>query len=111
MAINREGFIKTANGLEISKDPEARLQYSFQWNQWLESGDTLASVVYSHNARRNDPAPLTLHNSGIVNSTVTFAEFSGGVADRTYVVECKITTGSGLVDSRQFRINVEKRQA
>lgn len=111
MAINREGFIKTANGLEISKDPEARLQYSFQWNQWLESGDTLASVVYSHNARRNDPAPLTLHNSGIVSNTITFAEFSGGVADRTYVVECKITTGSGLVDSRQFRINVEKRPA
>jgi len=111
MAINREGFIKTANGLEISKDPEARLQYSFQWNQWLESGDTLASVAYSHNARRNDPAPLTLHNSGIVSDTITFAEFSGGVENRTYVVECKITTGSGLVDSRQFRINVEKRSA
>ena len=111
MAINREGFIKTANGLEISKDPEARLQYSFQWNQWLESGDTLASVVYSHNARRNDPAPLILHNSGIVSDTITFAEFSGGVENRTYVVECKITTGSGLVDSRQFRINVEKRSA
>ena len=57
MAINRSGFQATNTGLTIDKDPNAQLVYTLDWTTWLATGDTLASVVWSAAARRNDPTP------------------------------------------------------
>lgn len=46
MAINRTGFYQTNQGLEIDKDVQAQLIYTFDWSTWLEDGDTIATVEY-----------------------------------------------------------------
>ena len=112
MAINRGGFETLNTGLQISKDPEAQLVYTFNWSDWLPGSDTIASVNYTVAARRNDPTPLVIEASGLADSnTDTFVELSGGQADKTYICTAKITTVDGLIDRRAFRINVENRQA
>lgn len=110
MAINRGGFEVTNTGLQISKDTEAQLTYTFDWSSWLEGDDAIASAVYTVAARRNDPTPIAIESQG-VDGNNTYVELSGGQATKTYVVTCKVTTSDGLIDRRAFRVNVEDRQA
>lgn len=112
MAVNRTGFEQTSYGLSIDKDVEAQLIYTFDWSTWLEGGDTIASTEYSVAARRNDPTPVVIESEGVTDSdTDTYVELSGGQADKTYIVTCKVTTANGLVDRRNFRLNVVTRSA
>jgi hypothetical protein len=110
MAINRGGFEVTNTGLQITKDTEAQLTYTFDWSSWLEGDDAIATAEYTVAARRNDPTPIVIENEGIDGDN-TYVELSGGQADKTYVVTCKVTTSDGLIDRRAFRVNVEDRQA
>ena len=110
MAINRTGFEKTSTGLQVVKDVEAQLTYTFQWSDWLESGDGLDTVAYTVAARRNDPTPVTISSSGI-SGTKTYVELAGGQTDKTYIVTCKVTTTDGLIDRRNFRLKVLDRSA
>jgi len=112
MAVNRSGFEQTNQGLEIDKDVEARLTYTFDWSEWLEDSDTIDTVEYTAAARRNDPTPLTIESSGITDSnTDTYVELSGGQVDKTYIVTAKVTTADGLIDRRNFRVKVVNRSA
>ncbi len=112
MPVNRTGFEQTSYGLNIEKDVEAQLTYTFDWSSWLPNGDTIASVEYSVAARRNDPTPVTIESSGITDSsTDTYVELAGGQVDKTYIVTSKITTTDGLIDRRSFRLNVTARSA
>ena len=110
--MRRSGFEQTNQGLWIDKDVEAQLQYTLDWSEWLETGDTVASVVYDVAARRNDPTPLTTVSSGVNDTnTKTYIELSGGQVDKVYIVTAKVTTANGLVDRRNFRVNVVARSA
>ena len=112
MAVNRTGFYQTNQGLEIDKDVEAQLAYTFDWSTWLESGDSIASVAYTAAARRNDPTPIVIESSGITDSSSdTYVELSGGQADKTYIITCKVTTTDGIIDRRNFRIKCVNRSA
>lgn len=110
MAINRTGFEQTNTGLNIDKDAEAQLTYTFDWSTWLPTNDTIASVVYEVAARRNDPAAMTIVNSGKTD-TSTYVELAGGAEGKVYIVTAKVTTSDGLIDRRNFRINVVARSA
>jgi hypothetical protein len=110
MAVNRTGFYQTNYGTEIEKDVEAQLTYTFEWASWLDTGDTIASAVYSVGARRNDPTPVVIESEG-VSGTSTYVELSGGQINKTYIVTCKLTTTNGLIDRRDFKLNVTKRGA
>lgn len=110
--MRRTGFEQTNSALVIDKDVEAQLTYTFDWSEWLESNDTISAIEYTVAARRNDPTPLVIENSGIINdNTKTFVELSGGQVDKTYIVTCKITTTDGYIDRRNFRIEVKARSA
>jgi len=112
MAINRAGFLQTNSGLEIDKDVEAQLTYTFDWSTWLPTNDTISSVEYSVAARRNDPNPINIESTGITDSsTDTYVELSAGTIDKTYTVTCKVTTTDGLTDRRNFRVRCVNRSA
>ncbi|CAB4154451.1 hypothetical protein UFOVP645_3 [uncultured Caudovirales phage] len=103
------GFEKINQSLYIDKDPEAVLNYSFDWTDWL-AGDTLSTQTYSIQTRTNDPAPLARVTSGIVGNK-TYIRLSGGQNDKTYLVTVKITTTGGFTDRRNFRVRVINRSA
>jgi len=110
MAINRTGFEQTSTGLEITKDTEAQLIYTFDWGDYLATGDSLSTATYSVAARRNDPTPVVIESEGIQGDK-TYVELSGGQQDKVYIVTCKIVTGDGIIDRRNFRLKVLTRSA
>lgn len=104
------GFYQTIQGLTIAKDTEAQLVYTFDWVEWLPTGDALSTVNYSISARANDPDPLVKVAQGITG-TKTWIELSNGQEGKTYVVTAAITTTDGLIDRRNFRVKVAARSA
>ena len=110
MSINRTGFEQTNTGLTIDKDTQAELTYTFEWNEWLDSGDSIASVTHQVAARRNDPSAMTIVSSGFTG-TQTYIKLRGGAEGKVYIVTVKVITGNGLTDRRNFRINVVERSA
>jgi len=110
--MNRSGFTQTANGLEIDKAESAQLIYTFDWSDWLNEGDTIISAVYEVKARRNDPAPVVINSQGVgPDNLSTYVELSQGQSGKTYTVSALITTDNGLIDSRNFSLNVVDRSA
>lgn len=106
----RSGFEQTIQGLTIKKDTEAQLIYTFDWSEWLPTGDSLAASEYAITARANDPDPLEIESEGI-DGDKTYVELSNGQEGKVYTVTCKVTTTNGLIDRRNFRVKVEARSA
>lgn len=99
------GFQKDAAGDWIEKDPNAVLDYAVDWgaplNSWL-AGETIASVAWTV------PAGLT---QGAASNTNTVAQvrLSGGTVGQTYTVTCRITTSTGQIEDRSFRVVIRER--
>jgi hypothetical protein len=102
------GFELTGQGLVIKKDPGATITYGFDWSEWLVSPDTISSIVWSVQARLNDPMPITATTSGI-EGTISYVELSGGQINKVYKVTAEITTSSGIIDRRYFNCRVEEK--
>ena len=110
MATQRSGFTQTIQGLTIEKDTEAQLIYTFDWVNWLPTGDSISTAAYAITARANDPDPLIKVSQGKAG-TSSYVELSNGQEGKTYTVTCTITTGNGLTDRRNFRVKVLARSA
>ena len=91
---------------EIFKDPDAVLDYSFDWDDaadpWLEAAETISSHIVTVESG------LTLDSDIEADGKVT-AWLSGGTAGQTYSVACKITTSSGRTDERTINVKVVQR--
>lgn len=86
----------------FTKDPEAVLDYAFNWASWLASGETISTHTVTV------PSGLT-KDSDSESSGIVTAWISGGTAGTEYTVECKITTSAGRTDERSITINVRER--
>jgi hypothetical protein len=104
------GFESSLQGLQITKDTEAKLTYTLDWSQWLPTGDSLSAVVWTIGTRANDPDPLIKESFGI-QGTKTYIQLSNGQVNKSYTVTAKITTNDGLIDRRSFRIKIQDRTA
>lgn len=111
MTTTRTGYEQDNIGSWIRKDPSASLIYSMDWSEWLPEGDALTQVEYTLQVRANDPQPLIKGDNGVQSGTITFCELSGGQVGKIYTITANITTDSGLIDSRSFRVKVENRSA
>jgi hypothetical protein len=78
------------------KDPDAVLDYQWDWTDWLES-DTISTVVIT--------VPTGLTSSGNYKTTKKVTVWlSGGEVGHNYLVSCRITTVAGRVDERTIVI-------
>lgn len=87
---------------QFLKDPSSKLDYGFDWSLWLETGDTISTVVWTV------PAGLT-KESEENSSTVTKVWLSGGTLSTLYTVSGKITTSQGRIDERSFTVFIVNR--
>lgn len=85
------------------KDPDAILDYGWDWTDWLDEGDSIDTVVVTV------PAGLTLVGNASHADGIVTAWISGGVIDKSYVIGCKITTVANRVDERSIQLNVVNR--
>jgi hypothetical protein len=86
-------------GLWAEQDAGAALDYSLDWGDSLDGGDIIVDSAWEADAG------LVIDRRSFTDATTT-AWASGGLAGRSYAVRNRITTGTGRVDLRSFRIFV-----
>lgn len=85
-----------------AKDPADVLDYAIDWSAVLAElgGDSIASTTWSV------PAGLVGGAEGVAGDVRT-KFISGGTADTTYAVGCRITTTGGRTIERTVRLDVK----
>ena len=87
---------------QFLKDPQAKLDWGFDWSDWLASGETIVSYVIT--ADTGITVEDDAESAGIVTVWL-----SGGTAGLSYKCACKITTSAGRTDERSIWIQVNDR--
>lgn len=87
---------------DILKDPDATLDYTWDWYKWLPNGDLIITSEFIV-----DPGiTVVLQTNTGTNCTVWL---SGGVSGLPYQVTNRITTVQGRTDDRTVTIRVQQR--
>lgn len=94
--------------MRFRKDPDAVLDYVFDWTVWLGGTDAIASYEITVQEIDGDDAPLTLDSHSDDGQSVT-VWLSGGTVDAYYTVACRIVTDDGRTDERTFTVHVKER--
>jgi len=84
------------------KDPDAVLDYTFDWSNWLTGGETIATSQWVV------PSGIT-KDSEANDTTTTTIWLSSGVAGSDYEITNRITTSGGRTDDRTFKVRVRSR--
>jgi hypothetical protein len=87
---------------KFTKDPNAVLDYGFDWTLWLQTGETISSSTWTV------PTGLT-KDTDTKTTTATVVWLSGGTAGTNYDVTCRIVTSGGRTDDRTMTIKVSER--
>ena len=86
----------------FTKDPQAVLDYVFDWTEWLATSETISTSTWTVTPG------LTLDTSSNTIVTAT-AWISGGTPGIPYSVTNKIVTNQGRTDERSITIRVTDR--
>jgi hypothetical protein len=91
--------------LRFFKDPDAILDFLFDWSDWLNTGESIASHTITISG-----TGLTLDSSS-ENSGIVTAWLSGGTSGIVYSVTCNIVTDNATprTDERTMKIRIQER--
>lgn len=85
------------------KDPQAVLDWAFDWTNWLATGETITGTPTI-----TVESGLTKDSQSNTTTKVT-VWLSGGTLATTYKVACRITTNQGRTDERTIGIRITDR--
>lgn len=89
----------------FTKDPDAVLDYTIDWSDWLATGDTISTSSWSVESGSG----LTNDSDEKTTTTTTIWLSGGTVADDYYDVINTIVTDDGRTDERTLKIRVQER--
>lgn len=97
----------------VLMDPDAKLDFSFDWSDFLDEGgspsDTISSAVWTVEPT-NDGSPSEPVTSGSSISGVTTTTFVNGVQHGVvYRLICRATTGQGRISEQAITIRGHQR--
>ena len=84
------------------KDPDAVLDYAFDWSTWLATGETISSHVVTADTG------ITKDSDSEADGIVT-VWLSAGTAGTAYNVACKIVTSDARTDERSIIVLIQER--
>jgi hypothetical protein len=93
---------------KIDKDPNADLNYSIDWTQWLTGSETIASSTWAVDPKSG----MTMHDAGLdVSNKIATVWLRGGAVGLSYPVTNSITTNSvpPRKDDRSIYVSVIQR--
>jgi len=90
------------------KDPDAILDFHFDWTTWLVNGDIIVTsqIIASAGITVGDGVIAPLPSNTTTNTTFWLA---GGTAGKPYTVTNRITTSQGRTDDRTMTIRIQDR--
>lgn len=92
----------TSSASDFTKDPDAKLDYTWDWSLWLPNGDTILTSAFT-------PSPGITVNSSSNTTTNSTVWLSGGTEGQSYTVTNEITTVQGRIDDRTITIRIQER--
>ena len=92
------------------KDPDAVLDFLFDWSSWLASGESIDSHTVTVTCA-DEETPTLLVDSTSETSGIIFAWLSGGTAGYVYDVTCHMTTDNATprTDDRTMKVRIQER--
>ena len=95
---------------EFNSDKFEKLTECISFNDYLNSGDAVASATVAIESITGDASPLALPTDAatdvVVASNVVNIRLNAGTSGNVYNVDVTITTTAGDTDVRRFRIVV-----
>lgn len=86
----------------FTKDPDAVLDYTRSWADWLADGETISTSTWIAESG------ITI-DSDTNDTTTATVWLSGGTAGEDYELTNRITTSASRTDDRTFRIQCRQR--
>jgi hypothetical protein len=86
----------------FEKDADAVLDWTFDWSEWLHSGEVIVSSLITPDTG------LTIDSSSHGDTSVV-AWVSGGTPGNVYRVASRVTTSDGRTDERSINVRVLER--
>ena len=88
----------------VIKDPNAELDYGFDWSDWLIENEIIDSVEWIV------PDGLVEFDTD-KTATQAIVWLSGGTAGESYLVTCRMTTNNTppRIDDRTFKVKCKER--
>lgn len=94
---------------DFTKDPDAVLDYHFDWTLWMANGDYIVASQFIS----TPGIVIGTGANGAANTSFTTTNTTcwliGGSPGQPYVVTNRITTAQGRVDDRSITIRVQDR--
>ena len=84
------------------KDPQAMLDYVFDWEPWLATGETITASTITATTG------ITVDSDTFTNTAVTYW-LSGGTLNARYTIINHITTSAGRQDDRTDSVTIHDR--
>ena len=81
----------------FNKDPNAVLDYGFDWASWVSSGETISISSWSVSSLNISSASVSSHTA------IVFVN-SGGILNASHTLTNRITTSRGRIDERSLDI-------
>lgn len=78
------------------KTPIERKRYAIDYSEWLDTGETLSTVVYTIPVATTPPLVVDATSIGSANTVAVFF-INGGLNGRQYTVEVVATTSGGQI--------------
>lgn len=89
---------------QVNKDPNAALDYTIDWSDWL-GADVIAASTWTVAS----PAGGLVSTTPAYTNTAAKTWLSGGTAGQVVRVTNRITTSLGRIDDRSFNVRLVER--
>jgi hypothetical protein len=86
------------------KDPNAELDYRFDWSSWLDTDEVITAAAFTL-----ETGILEGETAASFDDTTATVWLKDGEVGVIYKVSCKITTDAGRIEERTIRIKVTER--
>lgn len=88
--------------MALTKDPDAVLDYTFDWSEWLDEGETIV-----------DHQAVIESGDAVIDSTsqtpsIIVVWVSGGTLGTNVELRCRVTTSEGRIDDRSIIILIRE---
>jgi len=90
-------------------DPEAVLDYGFDFTTWLQAGETITAAVWTLPTVGIGAVTKSLVHPESITDGKCVVWLQGGVDDQNYLAVCHITTSAGRQDDRSLILRVKHR--
>jgi hypothetical protein len=92
-----------------AKDPDAILDYGFDWSEWLASGETIVTSSWIVPDDDTSPSMALVKTSDSHDDSSTAIWLASGLPGETYQVTNRIVTSLGRRDDRSITIRIIER--